>query len=117
MALVAAGGLGNRLAAVASVHGGRIAVPDDPTSPHLAAERIAAVVYVAGAEEDRSFTPEQAELLAGVLSEAGVEHTIEFYPARHGFAVPDLPTYDQDAADRHWAALDRLFRRASFRLV
>jgi carboxymethylenebutenolidase len=39
-----------------------------------------------------------------------VEHTIEFYPARHGFAVPDNPTYDAQASDRHWAALGELYR-------
>jgi carboxymethylenebutenolidase len=67
-------------------------------------------VYVAGAQDDASFTPEQAELLEGALSGAGVAHTIEVYPAHHGFAVPDNPTYDQAAADRHWAALDHLYR-------
>jgi carboxymethylenebutenolidase len=34
---------------------------------------------------------------------------VEFYPAAHGFAVPDNPTYDKAAADRHWAALQKLF--------
>jgi len=44
------------------------------------------------------------------LTGAGVEHTIEFYPARHGFAVPDNPTYDAGAQARHWDALGRLYR-------
>src|ERR1700691_968116 len=35
LSLVAAGGLGNKIAAAASFHGGRLAV-DDPSSPHLA---------------------------------------------------------------------------------
>ena len=30
--------------------------------------------------------------------------------ARHGFAVPDNPTYDALASDRHWAALGDLYR-------
>jgi carboxymethylenebutenolidase len=34
---------------------------------------------------------------------------IETYPALHGFAVPDNPTYDPNAAARHWQALDELF--------
>jgi carboxymethylenebutenolidase len=38
-----------------------------------------------------------------------VDHTIETYPAGHGFAVPDNPTYDPAAASRHWAALDGLY--------
>ena len=109
MSLIAATGLGHKIAAAASFHGGRLAVQDDPSSPHLAAGRITATVYVAGAEEDGSFTAEQAALLDSALTGAGVDHTVEFYPARHGFAVPDNPTYDASASDRHWAALRDLY--------
>ncbi len=110
MSLIAAGGLGPKIAAAASFHGGRLAVADDPSSPHLSADRITATVYVAGAEGDRSFTTGQAKLLDGALTGAGVDHTIEFYPARHGFAVPDNPTYDPEADARHWAALRQLYQ-------
>jgi len=110
LSLIAAGGLGRKIAATASFHGGRLAVAGDPSSPHLAAARITAAVYVAGAKDDRLFTTEQAALLDGALTGAGVEHTIEFYPARHGFAVPDNPTFDAQADARHWAALDDLYR-------
>jgi hypothetical protein len=55
------------------------------------AERIAATVYVAGATDDDSFTTEQAGILQSALTGSGVDHTLEFYPARHGFAVPDNP--------------------------
>jgi carboxymethylenebutenolidase len=110
LALIAATGLGEQIAAAASFHGGRLAVADDPSSPHLAADRITATVYVAGAEDDGSFTAEQAALLESALTGAGVDHTVEFYPARHGFAVPDNPTYDAQAADRHWAALRDLYQ-------
>ena len=71
---------------------------------------MSAAVYVAGAMEDGSFTAEQAGLLDRALSGAGVEHAVEFYPARHGFAVPDNPTYDAAAETRHWGALERLYR-------
>ena len=110
MSLVTAGGLGRRIAAAASFHGGRVAVADDPSSPHLSADRITAAVYVAGAIKDGSFTTAQAGLLDSALTAAGVEHTVEFYPAHHGFAVPDNPTYDAEAAARHWEALGRLYR-------
>ncbi len=110
MSLVAAAGLGRTVAAAASFHGGRLAVDGDPASPHLLAGRITATVYVAGAEHDDSFTAEQAELLDSALTAAGVDHTVEFYPARHGFAVPDNPTYDEDASARHWDALRELYR-------
>ncbi len=110
MSLLAATGLGGTAAAAASFHGGRLAVADDPASPHLAADRISAAVYVAAATGDGSFTPEQAELLDRALTAARVEHAIEVYPAAHGFAVPDNPTYDAAASARHWQALSRLYR-------
>ena len=80
---------------------------DDDERP---ADRITATVYVAGAVEDRSFTPEQAKLLDDALTAAGVDHTVEFYPARHGFAVPDNDTYDPAASARHWEALKHLYQ-------
>ena len=91
---------------------GVLVFPDagDPSSPYLSADRITAAVYVAGAIEDGSFTTEQAGLLDRALTGAGVEHTVEFYPARHGFAVPDNPTYDAAAEARHREALGRLYR-------
>ena len=110
MSLVAAGGLGRTIAAAASFHGGRLAVADDPSSPHLLAARVTATVYVAGAKDDDSFTAGQAELLERALTDAAVDHTLEFYPARHGFAVPDNPTYDAQADARHWQALHGLYR-------
>src|SRR5947208_12125785 len=48
MSLIAATGLGHKIAAAASFHGGRLAVAGDRSSPHLAAARITATVYVAG---------------------------------------------------------------------
>ena len=58
MSLIAAGGLGRKIAAAAPFHGGRLAVAGDPSSPHLSADRITATVYVAGATDDDSFTTE-----------------------------------------------------------
>ncbi len=109
MSLLTAEGLGDTVAAAASFHGGRLAVADDPSSPHLAADQITATVYVAGAVEDGSFTAEQAELLDRALAAAGVDHTVEFYPAHHGIAVADNATYDAAASERHWEALGRLY--------
>jgi carboxymethylenebutenolidase len=109
LSLVVAGGLGDKIAAAASFHGGRLAVADNPDSPHLAADKIKATVYVAGAIEDNSYPPEQAELLESALTEAGVDHKLETYQAHHGFAVRDHDTYDKDADDRHWAALETLY--------
>ncbi len=110
MSVIAAGGLGNKIAAAAAFHGGRLAVAGDPSSPHLSADRITATVYVAGATDDDSFTAGQAGMLESALTAAGVDHTLETYPARHGFAVPDNLTYDTEADARHWAALRQLYQ-------
>jgi carboxymethylenebutenolidase len=67
-------------------------------------------VYVAGAIEDGSFPEEQKNRLEKALTEARVDHLVETYPgARHGFAVPDVPVFDPTAAERHWAAMFKLF--------
>jgi carboxymethylenebutenolidase len=106
--VVVAGRVPERVAAAMSFHGGGLA-SDDPGSPHLLADQIRAAVYVGGAENDQSFTPEQAETLDKALTAAGVEHTIEFYSAAHGFAVPDNAPYDPDADQRHWNAMESFF--------
>ena len=109
LSLLAAGTLGERVAAAASFHGGNLAQADDPDSPHHNAGAIKADVYVAGAIEDQSFPDDQKGLLETSLTDAGVMHTIETYPAHHGFAVPDNGSYDPDAAERHWKATEQFF--------
>ena len=108
LALRAAGRFPDRVAAAASFHGGQIA-STAPDSPHLLASSMKAKVYIAGAENDASFDAEQFERLSTALIEADVEHTLVTYPAAHGFAVPDNPAYDSNAADRHWQALQDLY--------
>ena len=70
---------------------------------------ITAAVYVGAAENDASYTPEQSRLLNATLTGAGVAHTIEWYSAAHGFAVPDNGPYDEAAAERHWQAMADFF--------
>jgi carboxymethylenebutenolidase len=112
LSLIVAGHLGNEVAAAGSFHGGSIASADDPDSPYLLAGSMAARVYVAAATADDSSPPEQQERLGRALSDAGVRHTIETYPAGHGFAVPDTPAYDEAADERHWEATLNLFSAA-----
>jgi len=108
LSLTAAAHHPDRIVAAASFHGGMLA-SDAPDSPHLVVGNITGRVYVAGADNDGSFPPEQAERLEHALTTAGVDHTIETYPALHGFAVPDNPTYDANADERHWRALADLY--------
>src|SRR5262249_40005415 len=111
LSLTAAGTYPDRIAAAASYHGGRLAT-DAPDSPHLLASRMRARVYVAGAIEDSSFTEEMKERLERALTEAGVDHTIETYPARHGLVLTDHASYDPAAAERHWETLPALLEGA-----
>jgi len=109
LALRAAGNFPDRIVAAAAFHGGRLAT-DAPDSPHLLAPRIKAKVYVGGADEDAGFPPEQADRLRAALDAAGVANTVEIYPgARHGYAPPDMPVYNEDAAERHWREMLALF--------
>lgn len=107
MSFTAAGTYPDDIDAAASYHPGRL-VTDTPDSPHLLASRIKARVYVAVAMDDPAF-PEEAKIrLEEALTDAGVEHTVETYPARHGFVFRDLPVYDPAAEARHWETLTAL---------
>ena len=110
MAIAAAAAFPDRITAAASFHGGNLAT-DAPTSPHLGAPRLGAEIYIAAAENDRSYPPEMAEQFERALSEAGVRFRSETYPAAHGWMMPDFPVYDQDAAERGWSQLDAMFQR------
>lgn len=111
MVLTAAATYPDRIAAAASFHGGSLAT-DAADSPHLLAPQIAAEVYVAGADKDRAYPPEMAERLEAALTEAGVTHRCEIYEgAIHGWTMPDLPIYNEAAAERAFAELTSLFAR------
>jgi carboxymethylenebutenolidase len=107
MSLTAAGTYPDRIVATASYHGGRLAT-DAPDSPHLLAPKMKARVYVAGAIEDQSFPDDMKARLEEALTKGGVDHTIETYPAKHGWVFRDTPVYDAAAAERHWQSLTAL---------
>jgi carboxymethylenebutenolidase len=107
MAMIAAGTFPDAIAACAAFHPGGLAT-DKPDSPHLLAPKIKARVYIGGAMEDASFPEEQKELLDKALTEAGVSHEIETYPAKHGWVFRDTLTYDAAACERHWESLTQL---------
>jgi carboxymethylenebutenolidase len=111
MSLTAAGTYPDRIVAAASYHGGRLAT-DAPDSPHRLAPKMKARVYVAGAIEDQSFPDDMKARLEQALTDAGVNHTVETYPAKHGWVVRDTPVYDAAAAERHWKTLLALFGAA-----
>jgi carboxymethylenebutenolidase len=108
LSLTAAGTYPDRIVAAASYHGGRLAT-DSSESPHLLAPKMKARVYVGGATDDPSFTDEAKARLEEALSNAGVDHKIETYAAKHGWVLRDTPVYDAAACERHWQTMTDLF--------
>jgi len=108
MALTAAGTFPDRFVAAASYHGARLAT-DLPNSPHLLAPKMKAKVYVGGAIEDASFPDDMKARLDEALTQAGVDHKVETFQAKHGWVFRDTPVYDEAAAERHWETLLALF--------
>ncbi len=102
----------NRVASVASFHGGNLAT-DAPNSPHRLLNHVKAELYIAHADNDQSMPPEQIERLRNALEQAGVRYEVELYSsAGHGFAMADLPAYNEAALKRHWDKLFDLFERS-----
>jgi carboxymethylenebutenolidase len=110
MSFRAAGAYPERVVATAAIHGGHLAA-DAPTSPHHLADAIRGRLYVGVAADDPTFPADQETRLTRALDAAGTRYELEHYAAGHGFAVPDNPTYDEAAAERHWAAVRGLFSR------
>lgn len=106
--LAAAGTWPDRIGASASFHGSNLA-SDAPDSPHRMAPRMKATVFVAGAVDDKSFPDDMKARLESALAEAGVDHVVETWPAKHGWTFYDTPVYDEACFERHLRVLDGLF--------
>ena len=108
LAMIAAGHFPARIAAAASYHGGNLA-NDAPDAPVKVADKIKAKVYIGGAIEDPSFDDAQKQRLDEALTAAKVDHTIETYPAKHGWVPSDTPVHDAAQAEAHFATMLALF--------
>ncbi len=98
-------------AAIASYYGVGI-ITDAEDSPHLMAGEITGEVYLAFASDDPYVPQSVLDALPKIMSAAGVKHRIEIYPdSEHGFAFPQRPAYNKDAAERHWERMFALFDR------
>jgi len=100
-----------RVAALAGFHGGGL-VSDDEQSPHRSAGALRAEVYFGHADQDPSNSAEQIATLDAALDDAGVRHHSDVYAgAGHGYTMADTPVYDEQACERHFAALFDLLDR------
>ncbi len=101
----------DRVKALASFHGGRMAT-DQPDSPHLRVASITGELYFGHADNDASMNAEQIATLENALDAAGVTYTSEVYTgAPHGFTMSDTAMYDEAGEQRHWVNLFALLDR------
>jgi carboxymethylenebutenolidase len=108
-AINAAAQFPDRFTAAASIYGVML-ITDAADSPHKMAHKVKGEVYFACAEVDRWMPVENIAPLREALKGAKAE--VEFYPkVEHGFAFPQRPAYNKDAAERHWERLFALWKR------
>jgi carboxymethylenebutenolidase len=112
MALRVAAACPDRIAAVASFHGGHL-YADAPASPHKLLPRVRAQLYFGHGIEDRSMPKEAIEEFERALKAWGGQYESEVYEsAHHGWTVPDNHAYDHAQAERAFHKLAALFSRA-----
>lgn len=97
---------GDRIAATAAFHPGGL-VTDQAASPHTRARSIRSRLFLAPANGD--LPPEAEAKLRAELDAGHVRYEIEHFDAAHGYSVEDSEAYDRAAAERHYAAMSRLF--------
>jgi carboxymethylenebutenolidase len=98
-----------RVAAVASFHGGGM-VRDTDNSPHLLLPQTTAAALHAVAENDDERNPEMKVKLAEAYAAAGLSAEIEVYPGtKHGWCPPDSQVYDEAMAEKAWSRMMALF--------
>jgi len=107
----AAAAIPNRVGAGASFHGGGL-VTKNPDSPHLLAPQMKAQFLFAIAENDDKTNPDAKTILKDTFAAAKVPAEIEVYPAAHGWCPPDMETHNQEQAERAWARMLVLFKKA-----
>jgi carboxymethylenebutenolidase len=114
ISFMTAAAIPNRIAAIASFHGGNGLVTKEPNSPHLLIPKTNpnSAWLVLQAQNDDAQQPQVKDELKAAFAAAHRRATVEVYPANHGWCVPGSQVYDQAQAERAWAALLQLYRVA-----
>jgi len=108
-AINAAAQFPDRFTAAASIYGVRL-VTDAADSPHRMVGKIKGESYFACAEIDHWAPKEMVDELRKAV--VGMNTEVEWCPGvEHGFAFPQRPAYNKEAAERHWERLFALWRR------
>jgi carboxymethylenebutenolidase len=102
----------DRVAAVASFHGGGL-VTDAPNSPHLQAAKTKAQFLIAIAENDDKRSPNEKTILKETFAKANLPAEIEVYAgAAHGWCPPDSRVYNEPQAEKAWSRLLAFYGKA-----
>jgi carboxymethylenebutenolidase len=108
MALRTAAARPDKIAAVASFHGGGL-FTDAPTSPHLVLPRVKARLFLAHATNDHLSPAEAIAQLEKALGSWGGKFESRTFGASHGWTVPGSPVYNEREAEAAFAKLLDLF--------
>ncbi|MBO9558308.1 MAG: dienelactone hydrolase family protein [Caulobacter sp.] len=107
-----AGAVPNRIGAVATFHGGGL-VTDQPTSPHLLIPKTHAEYLIEVADNDDKQDPSVKDKLKAAFAKAKRPAQVEvFEGAAHGWTVQGSAVYNEPAAEKAWANLLALYKRA-----
>lgn len=101
----------DRVKAAASFHGGGL-VGDDPTAPTKLLPKTTASYLIAIAKNDDAQRPAEKDQFREAAAAAGRPAEIEVYAGDHGWTVADSPVYNEAEAERAWARLLNLYKRA-----
>ncbi len=108
LALRTAAALPDRIAAVASFHGGGLFKAGDPISPHIELPQVKAKLYFGHAKEDGSMNAEAIQHLEHALKEWGGSYKSTTFDAHHGWTVPDSAAYNELEAEKAYSQLKEL---------
>lgn len=112
LAFYTAGAVPNRVGAVASFHGGGL-YTDAPTSPHLTLAKTKAEYLVAVADNDDKRDPTNKDKVKAALDAAKRPNKVEVYAgADHGWTVKGSQVYNEPQAEKAWAELLAVYKRA-----
>lgn len=110
MAMFAAAARPEKVAAVASFHGGGLYTAA-PTSPHLALPRIKARLYFGHADKDHSMSEEAIAKFEQALAQWGGKYESETHKgAFHSWTSSDSPVYNPAAAGRAFNKLTQILK-------
>jgi carboxymethylenebutenolidase len=111
LAMCAAGNFPDHFRAMAGFHPS-VLVSDDPTSPHLLADKFRGEVYCGFPEDDPLAPTATINKLAEVFSRSQAKYRYRRHMgAVHGYGLPARDVHDKQAANRDWEAIFAMFHR------